>query len=666
MQMKRSWGKHLFLTILSSYIVMLIATLGLNLFFYRQAYRRVEENTLENQQHMLSQAANALERIVGDASNAGKQILASQQTQSLLFCRAEDLNAYKKMSIMRLQDELIRRIAYNNSVQEIWVSFRRSGVAATNMGMRRTEELEREWSERFGLTKDVMTRAYAARSTLIPAGKGGAMLVLVYDSVMRGMPDAVCHLLLDSAAVRDVLKATVDPDSVRIWLASLEGRAVAAPGTPALPKDIYARLSGGEALVSSLEGGAQQFIAAPLSLPGWQLIAAVDMDSYRKPLRRLQRNYLAITALCLVVGGMLAVWFSHWRVKRIGRITRHFIATSGIQAEQRDELAVLEEGMQRILTENERYREDIEHHLREIRNDWLLRVMRGRVHTEEAFRQGCEDYQMGFDGPAYAVIALDITGYTYAEKPPGDTGEDVFDMINYCVDSFTAEFLARRYRSHSCSYDGILFSVINLESGAMPEEDALAQEKQALRDFCASLVAYVEKRVGVSLRCYLSCIEAGLAGIGRAYAETREGLRRLETYNITDEVNDRESVEAVMPRTEPQEDEPKERQLSGQAAQICAFIDENYQDCMLTVAEIADHFHISQSYLLRIFKKNLGVGVLEYISQRRVEEAKRLLKETKDTVSVIAERVGYANSLALIRAFRKLENLTPTEYRRLF
>ena len=66
-----------------------------------------------------------------------------------------------------------------------------------------------------------------------------------------------------------------------------------------------------------------------------------------------------------------------------------------------------------------------------------------------------------------------------------------------------------------------------------------------------------------------------------------------------------------------------------------------------------------------MFKKSINTGVLEYISQRRVDEAKRLLKSGSGTVNEIAQQVGYANSLALIRAFKKLEGITPATYRKI-
>ena len=98
---------------------------------------------------------------------------------------------------------------------------------------------------------------------------------------------------------------------------------------------------------------------------------------------------------------------------------------------------------------------------------------------------------------------------------------------------------------------------------------------------------------------------------------------------------------------------------------VARYVEENYMNPELSVSMIAEHFGVSQSYLLRAFKKDgSGCSVSDYIHRRRVDEAKILLKSTDQTVGDIAAKVGYTNSLSLIRAFKRLEDgATPSAYR---
>lgn len=106
--------------------------------------------------------------------------------------------------------------------------------------------------------------------------------------------------------------------------------------------------------------------------------------------------------------------------------------------------------------------------------------------------------------------------------------------------------------------------------------------------------------------------------------------------------------------------EEGQRDLAADAAQ---FINSHYSDVSLSVARVADSLSISSSYLSRSFQKKYGMSVLQYIHRRRIDMAMVLLRESDSTIEHISEQVGYGNALALIRAFKRYKNCTPTEYR---
>jgi two-component system, response regulator YesN len=97
--------------------------------------------------------------------------------------------------------------------------------------------------------------------------------------------------------------------------------------------------------------------------------------------------------------------------------------------------------------------------------------------------------------------------------------------------------------------------------------------------------------------------------------------------------------------------------------EITNFIEENYHDNMLSLGMIADHFGMNSSYLSTFFKKQGGLTITDFITKVRIEESKNLLPNRKLTISEIATKVGYANSVGLIRVFKKVEGVTPGQYR---
>lgn len=84
----------------------------------------------------------------------------------------------------------------------------------------------------------------------------------------------------------------------------------------------------------------------------------------------------------------------------------------------------------------------------------------------------------------------------------------------------------------------------------------------------------------------------------------------------------------------------------------------------LSLEGMAEHFFISPFYLSRLFKKNTGFTVFEYIQSIRIIEAQRLLIETKLKIVDIASAVGYANVSNFGKVFKQLTGKSPLTYRK--
>lgn len=99
---------------------------------------------------------------------------------------------------------------------------------------------------------------------------------------------------------------------------------------------------------------------------------------------------------------------------------------------------------------------------------------------------------------------------------------------------------------------------------------------------------------------------------------------------------------------------------------IAEYIKENFQNANLGLSMIAEYFEITPTYVSRIFKEQIGEGILDYINRIRLEKAKQLMKEGELNISTVAEKVGYTQSRALIRLFKKYEGVTPGKFKDLW
>lgn len=107
----------------------------------------------------------------------------------------------------------------------------------------------------------------------------------------------------------------------------------------------------------------------------------------------------------------------------------------------------------------------------------------------------------------------------------------------------------------------------------------------------------------------------------------------------------------------------KHKDTSAIIAKINAYIQDNlHRD--LSRDDIAGEVYRNPAYLSRLFRKETGLSLSEYIAHQRIERAKKLLVETNDKISHIAEGLGYLHFSYFAKLFKKLTGLTPQDYRK--
>lgn len=84
----------------------------------------------------------------------------------------------------------------------------------------------------------------------------------------------------------------------------------------------------------------------------------------------------------------------------------------------------------------------------------------------------------------------------------------------------------------------------------------------------------------------------------------------------------------------------------------------------VTRTQVAGYVHLNEEYFSRQFKKYTGYTYKDYDIMVRMETAKRLLEQTRLSISIIASKVGYDNFSHFSKAFKKYTDATPQEYRK--
>lgn len=98
--------------------------------------------------------------------------------------------------------------------------------------------------------------------------------------------------------------------------------------------------------------------------------------------------------------------------------------------------------------------------------------------------------------------------------------------------------------------------------------------------------------------------------------------------------------------------------------EMTEFIRDNCYSCDFSTTAMAEHFHMSLPYLSQYFKGRMGINLLDYVTELKMERAKELLSATDMVLADVAVAVGYYNVNSFSRRFKQVTGKTPGEYRK--
>ena len=96
--------------------------------------------------------------------------------------------------------------------------------------------------------------------------------------------------------------------------------------------------------------------------------------------------------------------------------------------------------------------------------------------------------------------------------------------------------------------------------------------------------------------------------------------------------------------------------------EIASYIKENYFE-NISLSTLSEKYHIESTYLSKIFKKETGDTLMNYIASTRIAKAKELIDESDISLTEIAFLCGYDDYTYFNKVFRKFEGCSPRDYR---
>lgn len=122
-------------------------------------------------------------------------------------------------------------------------------------------------------------------------------------------------------------------------------------------------------------------------------------------------------------------------------------------------------------------------------------------------------------------------------------------------------------------------------------------------------------------------------------------------------------IRGVLEKAMELRDQVSDKQSKKVLKRALEYIEENYAQETLSLNMVAREVNVSANYFSAIFSQAMEVTFIEYVTQKRMEKAKKLLRQTEKQSGDIALDVGYKDPHYFSFVFKKTQGCTPREYR---
>jgi two-component system response regulator YesN len=296
------------------------------------------------------------------------------------------------------------------------------------------------------------------------------------------------------------------------------------------------------------------------------------------------------------------------------------------------------------------------------RQDFLKQLLASPM-TDSAIEEGCTYGELSFESGLYTVclFRLDALDSKHFSQLP-DRELILFAFENIFRELCDNEELGYSFVDPQTGDCYVLFTHAGLQSGETEFMKTIAAFKDSLYRIDGLIRSTVSCGIGTACRSVRDIHSS--ARNAKAALKGRKGTDCIIRYD--EAAFSPEETEACPPAPASQPspastniDINSKKHLLKEAVN---YINTHYMQSV-TLNEVAEHIYINPVYLSNIFKEVIGVNFIHYLTNLRIEEAKKLLQNPAYKVSEVGECVGYENPGYFSKVFKKYTSYTPYEYR---
>ena len=280
-----------------------------------------------------------------------------------------------------------------------------------------------------------------------------------------------------------------------------------------------------------------------------------------------------------------------------------------------------------------------------LRRRFFEDLFAGNYTVEQIYREAGKR-SLDVTGPYYRVLLADI----FAKDPKNEK-----KTLHACREDLY-RFLLRHPGYLVTEWVSSSFCVI-----VRGDREAVLRGSDRVKDQLQKLTSAYED--GLDYFLCMSCVTGRLSALKECYEQTGQ-YYSLRYTNPGVHVVTEDNYPAAAAPADPQESrEEADEKNADLLSQALAYIDENYTDEKISLNTVASEINVSPGYFSTFFSQRMDRTFVEYVTEKRIDKAKQLLRDTDEHTAQIAARLGYKDPNYFRYVFKKTTGCTPREFR---
>lgn len=675
-----------------SFLIILLLPMLLATSVYIFSLSRLRDTVRETNQANVQMMALQLDQQFTVMENIVEQIFGNTDFQALA-AESSPYDASKRMTANAIQQQILSYLTANPAINDIFIYFSNSDMLLSKRVFYVLENTDLISQIMYGMDTDalrqLMTSPYYGKLVAIGEEDSQHLYYLCSSSAPALQKTFSIMLDINISRIHQLLRAA-GQDSF-ILLPEGEMLCDTANTDSALIQQLSDIMPEDSGLLKPMDRYLIRQDSDALS--GVAYLRLIAKDEYYEPLRGVWVMIIIYFIATPVLGFFITSKLARRNYAGVEQLVQKLQQVAGQSKPGSDDFQYIQQIIGQLLEErNEINRLQIEHKNASC-NGILGRVLKGRQYSLEQFWRECEAAGEPLPREQHfilAVLRID-DGVNLFFEPKRELDNWMIDTIFMMTSNILQELVKNAgFTPFIHETDGYQATLVPITDGG---ETYFQQMIAKIQEAANTVCRIMKDDFCVQISVIISGVETGLAGIAEAYErmlglmtlrDLREGeyppvtllkgrtaspqrlliRKSIEQIHVGDYAGAKESLNSLC-GTSNQQPEPQESPCSGRkqlVEEVCRYIDRQCLQTTFSLGEVSENFHISSSYLSQIFKKELGYSPLDYVQKKRLETAKQLLDKGA-SVKEAAVAAGYYDTRPMIRAFRRYEGITPSEYR---